>query len=124
MLLCFHRAFLFMLDHHPNVRKEMELKIKNFIESEDARHKQVTPDLGVFLAMVSVSEQFTFDQVRQSYVFESLDRKVLYMSNTVPELLDIENKDLDETRANKTFEATCLTNKGFRIQLFFSFFIG
>lgn len=34
MFLMFHRAFLFLLDAHPNVKQDLENRIKNFIESE------------------------------------------------------------------------------------------
>lgn len=61
MFLSFHRAFLFLLDHHPNVRTEMETKIKNFIENEDMRHKNHTPDLGVLLTFLSVSDHYSIE---------------------------------------------------------------
>lgn len=61
MFLCFHRAFLFLLDAHPNVKLDVETRIKNFIENEDMRTKTNTPDLGVFLTLISVSEQFSFE---------------------------------------------------------------
>lgn len=61
MFLCFHRAFLFLLDAHPNVKVDLETKIKNFIESEEHRSKEHTPDLGVLLALLTVSEVYNFD---------------------------------------------------------------
>jgi hypothetical protein len=61
MFLCFHRAFLFLLDAHPNVKVELETRIKNFIESEEHRTKDLTPDLGVLLTLLSVSEMYSFD---------------------------------------------------------------
>lgn len=61
MFLCFHRAFMFLLDAHPNVRQELELIIKNFIENENYRHKDLTPDLGVLLTLISVSKNYSFD---------------------------------------------------------------
>lgn len=61
MFLSFHRAFLFMLDAHPNVKVELETKIKSFIESEEFRHKDKTPDLGVLLTFLTVSEEYSFD---------------------------------------------------------------
>lgn len=61
MFLSFHRAFLFLLDHHPNVRQEMEMKIKNFLADEEKRHKNFTPDLGVLLTFLSVSDHYSIE---------------------------------------------------------------
>ena len=61
MFMMFHRAFIFLLDNHPNVKQELEQNIKNFIESEDFRHKNKTPDLGVLMACLTVSEQHSIE---------------------------------------------------------------
>lgn len=61
MFVYFHRAFLFLLEEHPNVRNELETILKNFIEDENFRHKSKTNDLGVILALLSVSQSFTFN---------------------------------------------------------------
>lgn len=99
MFLMFHRAFIFLLDAHPNVKQEVEQKIKNFVDNEEMRNKDNTPDLGVLLTLISVSEVYSIEQIKQAYIFEALDRKVLWTSKKVPQLLDIENVALDETRA-------------------------
>jgi len=52
---------------------------------------------------------------------ESLDRKVLWTSKKVPQLLDIENAALDLTRATESFECNKLSNL---LHVFFCFFIG
>ncbi len=64
MFLCFHRAFLFLLEAHPNVKVELETSIKQFIESEEFRHKNHTPDLGALLAFLTVSEEYSFEQLK------------------------------------------------------------
>jgi hypothetical protein len=84
MFLMFHRAFLFMLDAHPSVRNDVETRIKNFIESEEHRHKNFTPDLGVLMACLAVSDKHSMEQIKQVLLFESLDRKVLWTSKKVP----------------------------------------
>jgi hypothetical protein len=61
MFLMFHRAFLFMLDAHPSVRNDVETRIKNFIESEEHRHKNFTPDLGVLMACLAVSDKHSME---------------------------------------------------------------
>ena len=64
MFLCFHRAFLFLLEAHPNVKIEVETTIKNFIEDENFRTKDHTADLGVLLTLLTVSEIYNFDQIK------------------------------------------------------------
>jgi thiamine phosphate synthase YjbQ (UPF0047 family) len=61
MFLMFHRAFIFLLDAHPSVKNDIENKIKNFIESEEHRHKSLTPDLGVLMACLSVSDKHSIE---------------------------------------------------------------
>mmetsp|Transcript_23300 Transcript_23300/g.17729 ORF Transcript_23300/g.17729 Transcript_23300/m.17729 type:complete len:287 (-) Transcript_23300:2601-3461(-) len=104
MFLCFHRAFLFLLDKHPNVKADMENKIKDFVESEEKRTKDYTPDLGVLLTLLTVSETYCFDQIKQNLIMESLDRKVLWTSKKVPDLLNIETNPLTEERAKESFD--------------------
>jgi len=87
MFLMFHRAFIFLLDAHPSVKNDIELKIKNFIESEEHRHKNHTSDLGILIACLAVSDRHSFEQIKQELLFEYLDRKVLWTSKKVPELL-------------------------------------
>lgn len=120
MFLMFHRAFMFMLDSHPNVKQDLETRIKNFIESEEYRHKNHTPDLGVLMACLSVSEKFSIEQIKQALLFESLDRKVLWTSKKVPQLLEILKKDLDEANCKLSFETNLQSHQ---LMLFFYFFI-
>lgn len=65
MFLMFHRAFLFLIDSHPSVRTDIETKIKNFIENEEFRNKQHTPDLGVLMACLAVSDKHSIEQIKQ-----------------------------------------------------------
>jgi hypothetical protein len=53
-----------MLDTHPNVKVDVETRIKSFIENEEKRNKENTPDLGVLLTLLSVSEKYSFDQIK------------------------------------------------------------
>jgi hypothetical protein len=85
------------------VKNELETHIKNFIESEDYRSKENTPDLGVLLAMLSVSSNYQFDEIKQSLMYESFDRKILWMSKKVPSILVIEQEPFNEAKANEAF---------------------
>lgn len=48
------------------------------------------------MACLSVSEKYSIEQIKQSLLFESLDRKVLWTSRKVPQLLEIENTDFNQ----------------------------
>lgn len=103
MFLMFHRVFLFLLDHHPNVKQEIETKIADFIQSEEKRHKNFTPDIGILMALLSVSERHSFESIKQPLLMESLDRKVLWTSKKVPQLLQIIENDFNQELSNQTF---------------------
>ena len=72
------------------------------------------------MACLSVSEQYSIEQIKQALLFESLDRKVLWTSKKVPEILEIDNQDLDDHRCKVSFECDL---KSYQIMLFFYFFI-
>lgn len=57
------------------------------------------------MACLSVSEKYSIEQIKQVLLDESLDRKVLWTSKKVPDLLKIENKDLTEAELKLSFEA-------------------
>ncbi|CDW80044.1 ubiquitin-conjugating enzyme family protein [Stylonychia lemnae] len=120
MFLMFHRAFLFLLDHHPNVRHDLEVRIKKFIESEECRHKKHTSDLGVLMACLSVSDNHNIESIKQVLLFESLDRKVFWTMLKVPEYANIEQNPLTAQGLKDSFN---LNQKSFQLQLLFHFFV-
>jgi len=93
MFLSFHRAFIFLLDSFPEVREKLETTLKNFIENEDMRHKSINQDSRILFAYLSVSNNHSFQEFREAYVFETTDRKIKYIAEKVPQILDIEDKD-------------------------------
>lgn len=58
------------LKEYPNVEAIMNGKIEEFINKPEARHKDFTPGLGDLLAMVTVSDKYTFKDLLKAYTDE------------------------------------------------------
>merc|ERR1719230_2495507 len=55
--LCnFWRTFKWLVDTKPALKKEINSLLRQFVSSEDHRHKDSTPDLGMLLVCFSVSQ--------------------------------------------------------------------
>lgn len=82
MLLYFHRAFMFMLDHHPEVQDRIETILQDFIRVEENRTQVKLSELATILALSTVSKKLNFDDIVSYYIDELHDRNVyLIMKN-------------------------------------------
>jgi len=62
-----HSTFLYCLQSYPELKKQIQETIDNFIKSEEARHKNVVPNLGCILAMLSVVDSHRFKDLVEAY---------------------------------------------------------
>ena len=76
MLLYFHRAFLFVLEHHPEVQQAIEEKLLHFVKNEQMRTQFHLPELEQILALSTVSRKINFDDIVPLYIEELHDRNV------------------------------------------------
>ena len=70
----FLRLFRLLLDLFPEVEKEMDQRIENFIKNPDLRTKDHTSSLGDLLSMVTASKKYKIDDILPAYLDEQLDR--------------------------------------------------
>ena len=69
--------------------------VEAFVNKPEARHKDTTPNLGVLMALLAVSNRFTFEDLRKEYLEEKLTRNVFWMQQKVPQLKEL-NDEIDE----------------------------
>ena len=119
MLNYFHRAFIFMLDHHPQVQNQLEKDVEQFIHDEGFRNKDNTPDLGVIPAMVCASRKFTFQNIVKVLIEEKLARHVFFVLKENPEFENINDEIFNAEFAKKVFKAT---EGGWRLVMFIAFY--
>jgi hypothetical protein len=82
-----HSIFLFCIKQFPELGESIKQSLAKFISSEDARIKENQSNLGCVLAMLSAVDSHKFSDVAEAYFMEQLDRQVLWILKTVPELV-------------------------------------
>ena len=85
-LVNFLRLFRLLIDLHPEVEKEVDEKIDQFINDPAKRHKDFTSSLGDLLAMVTVSQKYKIEDLLPSYLEEQMDRQAFWIIKEIPEL--------------------------------------
>mmetsp|Transcript_34673 Transcript_34673/g.53119 ORF Transcript_34673/g.53119 Transcript_34673/m.53119 type:complete len:394 (-) Transcript_34673:2675-3856(-) len=106
-LFNFIRILLYLMERDPKVQETMNERIKKFLDGgPEQRHKNNTPNLGDIQVFSLMSSKFVFEDIKQAYVDEQMDRQVLWMIREIPEL-DFENKKfkgkqtVDEKKRNE-----------------------
>lgn len=125
-ILCHvHSCFLFLLEKHPELEAGITRSIDNFISKEEYRIKDNQPNLGCILALLSGTDKRKFSDIVESYFSEQLDRQVLWILKSVPELVDepkdeAEKKNLEQVRAELVFKTQTTS---FQIFCFYKLFV-
>jgi len=115
----FHRLLLQFIIEYPELQQTIDEQVDLFIHQGKYRLKEHLPNLGDFLAMLSVSN-FEWKDIEDAYINESFTRNVFWILNKYPELADFENTEFDEEdRINYSFEVSHVSQKILLFQLFF-----
>ena len=103
MFLYLCRAFLLLLENHPDQLQALNARITSFKASEENRTKDHCSSMGDLLAFCLVSPAYQIPDILTAYLDESLDRQVLWMLRDVPELGDLPLEDAsgDEAPSDK-----------------------
>lgn len=108
-LLQFHGLFLLFIKEFPQIRVDIEERIKIFIEDPESRNKKCTPQLGLLMVYCLLTEKYTFADIINHYFSEQLDRQVLWILKKIPELEDDTSTIVvDENRIEVTFASTVI----------------
>ena len=107
-----------MVEEHPSVVNQVNITLSRFISDEKFRHKSESPNLGVLMMYLAVTPKYSFEDIRNVYIFEKLDRNVFHMLKAVPQLEEM-TTEVDINREKLTFKATPMS---YHITLFFNFF--
>ena len=86
MFLFLSRAFLLLLESHPDQLQALNARIASFKADENKRIKDHCSSMGDLLSFCLVSPDFRITDILLEYLDESLDRQVLWMLRDVPEL--------------------------------------
>ncbi len=100
-----HNQFLRLLKEFPIIRRVVEAKIRDFVSHQYYRGKTETPNLGEFLCLLSVSDEYDWEDVAEPLVSETMLRNVRWQIQAYPELDDtpeqLEAAGLGGVKGNK-----------------------
>jgi stress response protein SCP2 len=94
-----HRMLLAVVDRFPQLRVLIRQRLDDFARKPDTRVKALTPSLGELLALLSVSDTYSWQQLSLAYLKESFDRSVLWACTKDPTLAEVTVGD--ESRLEK-----------------------
>eukprot|EP00438_Fugacium_kawagutii_P028968 Skav210529 [mRNA] locus=scaffold3045:277905:279857:- [translate_table: standard] len=97
--MAFHHTLLLLKSRCESFNTAIETKIQNFLQSEEMRRKDQE-----FICLLSVSDEFTWDDLAVPILDETFDRGVLWLVKAFPRFAASEVTD----RMQKTWEISCL----------------
>lgn len=73
-LFNFMRLFFMCIEKFPEIGNLMDAKLKEFIEDPEKRVKEFQPNLGDLLVYSLMSSTYDFEDIKEAYLGEQLDR--------------------------------------------------
>lgn len=84
--MAFHHLFLMLKRCCGALHKAVEAKVGAFVKDEKYRTKEVVPNLGEFICLLSVSDQHSWKDMAEAVLNEGFDRHMLWTFKKYPEL--------------------------------------
>ena len=103
-----HRLLIALMDHYPELQREVNARFRNFMRSEENRKKNHCPSLGNFLPLLAVCTCTSWRKFAMVYLKESFCRSVLWTFKKFPDLekrMDQPSTGPDLELLGKIFEA-------------------
>lgn len=120
VLLYIYRALIMLINEYPDIKKEANKKLDNFIKLPEERIKEKTPNLGNLLVMLCISDH-TVEELLPAYMSEQMDRQVFWTFELLPDFKDLlELKEIDDVKAKICFKAGIISKQ---LLLFYYYFL-
>lgn len=100
--LSFYHLFLAFVLKYPELQREIDDRVRTFLESERGRMKRVCPNLGEWLACLACSSCYSWKQVAVSVLTEVFDRNVKWTVMEFPELVNL--REIQDEEAQEAAE--------------------
>jgi len=107
---------LYYAEKYPDIKATTDIQVNTFIDDEYSRQKNKTPDLGMLLVALTLSDKGWTDMWKP-FLLETFDRNVRWLFQKTPELARM---DLDsESRLRKTLDGARTSLRLFMFQVHF-----
>lgn len=114
MLMYAHRLFTLLLEKYPELNEVIDEKLRKFIEEPESRIKDVTPNIGDLLVFLTVSQTYKWEDLKDAYLAEQMDRQVFWILKDIPELEKEGDAQIEDARIEASFKSTIV---GYRITM-------
>lgn len=101
----FHHMLLALCKRYPRLQETVEERIRCFLSNADERVKAKVPNLGEFICLLSVSDQYDWASVAAPLLGEVFDRNVLWIVKRHPELGELTDAGVSQERLHRTFHS-------------------
>jgi len=116
----FHHLLLWLADNFPEIKEHARKSIEQFIKDPEYRTKKETPDLGKFLLNLAIVDEYSWQDLNDAFVHESLDRQVKWYVDKFPTLAYLDDAKCSPTqRLALTVKSTVISRKLVIFQVFF-----
>lgn len=99
----FHSLFLWAIQTYPSLQKQIDNTIQTFLKDPAQRSKNNTPNVGEWLALLTVSPKYSWKDVSHAYLGETFLRNVMWYLKEDSRLADI---TCNNHRLSDTFRYT------------------
>ncbi|CAF4390982.1 unnamed protein product [Rotaria sp. Silwood2] len=92
----FLRLLMHFIDIYPELDRNINETIENFVRHQRNRNKRVVPDIGEFLIQIALSKKYKFNEIK-NFVYEEYFARQIYWierKNVVDNLFNIHVRDL------------------------------
>eukprot|EP01125_Pyxidicula_operculata_P013392 TRINITY_DN443_c0_g1_i1.p1 TRINITY_DN443_c0_g1~~TRINITY_DN443_c0_g1_i1.p1 ORF type:complete len:1172 (+),score=270.57 TRINITY_DN443_c0_g1_i1:16-3531(+) len=114
-----HHLLLKFALEYPDLIEMADKKVRNFINMESARHKDIVPNLGEFFCLLMLSN-VTWDEFKMAYQEESMHRSVFWILSDYPALnKTTPDPEIDKERIEKSFASSGTGGRLLMIYLYF-----